>query len=55
LRAVAEQLVDDPKGRQLMALRGRALSDRIFSPMRAVNQIIGALCAAAKKGRIYYP
>jgi len=48
LRAIAEQLVDDPKGRQLMALCGRALSDRIFSPTRAVNQIIGAICAAAK-------
>ena len=48
LRAIAEQLVDDPKGRQLMALCGRALSDRIFSPTRAVNQIIGALCATAK-------
>ena len=44
IRPIAELLIDDLAGRQQMSVRARALSEQMFSSMRAVNQIIGALC-----------
>lgn len=43
LRGLAEQLADDHAGRKQMSTRGRALSQRMFSPHTAVKQIIAAI------------
>ena len=45
LQALAEELVDDKAGRELMSSRGRALARSIFSTGAAVRQIVAALSA----------
>ena len=42
-RSLAEELADDVKIRQRMALNGRSLASRMFSPDAAVRQVVAAL------------
>lgn len=46
LRQIAEELADDVAGRKQMSANGRILSQRMFSPAAAVQQIVAALSAA---------
>jgi glycosyltransferase involved in cell wall biosynthesis len=43
LQTVAEEMVDDKLEREIMASSGRALAKKLFSPTRAVRQIVAAL------------
>jgi len=43
LQALAEELVGDQAGRQLMSSRGRALAKSLFSATAAVRQVVAAL------------
>ena len=47
LQVIAEELVDDKPGRELMSSRGRDLSQKLFSPTIAVRQIVAALSQRA--------
>lgn len=47
LQAVAEELVGDQAGRELMSLRGRALGKSLFSPTAAVGQVVAALSSSS--------
>ncbi len=43
LAAFAEAMADDKASRERMAVRGRSLAQRLFSPATAVSQIVAAL------------
>jgi glycosyltransferase involved in cell wall biosynthesis len=43
LQALAEAMADDTTGRERMAVRGRSLAQKLFSPATAVKQIVESL------------
>ena len=43
LQGLAERMANDPKARESMAMRGRALARKLFSPDTAVRQIVSSL------------